>query len=50
MAGHLGNSRVTSRNLEVIQVDTDRNLLFLKGAVPGAPGGVISIRKISSKV
>ncbi|MCX8125675.1 MAG: 50S ribosomal protein L3 [Dehalococcoidia bacterium] len=49
MAGHLGNARVTTRNLEVVQVDASRNLLLLKGSVPGAPGGVISIRKVATK-
>lgn len=49
MAGHLGNARITSRNLEVVQVDADRNLLLLEGSVPGASGGVITIRKVTSK-
>lgn len=38
MAGQLGNTRVTTQNLEVIRVDLDRNLLLVKGAIPGAPG------------
>jgi large subunit ribosomal protein L3 len=46
MAGHMGNERVTVRNLEVIQVDPDRNLLLLKGAAPGANGGLLTIRKV----
>jgi large subunit ribosomal protein L3 len=49
MAGHLGNARVTTRNLEVIHVDANRNLLLLGGSVPGAPGGVVTIRKVASK-
>lgn len=36
MAGHLGNERVTVQNLEVVRVDTEKNLLLIKGAVPGA--------------
>ena len=45
MAGHLGNDRVTVQNLEVVQVDTERNLLFIKGAVPGIPGALLLIRR-----
>ena len=43
MAGQLGNSQVTIRKLEVIRVDGDRNLLLIKGAVPGKPGGLLSL-------
>ena len=39
MAGHMGAEQVTTQNLEVIRVDAERNLLLIKGAVPGAPGG-----------
>jgi large subunit ribosomal protein L3 len=42
----MGNKRVTARNLEVIQVDTERNLLLVKGAVPGANGGLLIIEKV----
>ena len=44
MAGQLGNARVTTQNLEVVRVDTERNLLLIKGAVPGAAGGDVHIR------
>ncbi|MCX2780188.1 50S ribosomal protein L3 [Microbulbifer thermotolerans] len=44
MAGHLGNERVTVQNLEVVRVDAERNLLLVKGAVPGAPGGNVIVR------
>lgn len=44
MAGHLGAERVTVQNLEVIRVDAERNLLLVKGAVPGAPGGHVVVR------
>ena len=44
MAGHMGNQRVTTQGLEVIQVDPERNLLLLKGAVPGARNGLLIIR------
>ena len=39
MAGHMGSERVTAQNLEVVRVDVERNILLVKGAVPGAPGG-----------
>jgi len=44
MAGQMGDERVTTQNLEVIRVDAERNLLLVKGAVPGANGGQISVR------
>ncbi len=44
MAGHMGDERVTTQNLEVVRVDTQRNLLLIKGAVPGAAGGQVTIR------
>ena len=45
MAGQLGNSRVTTRNLEVIRVDAERNLIFVRGAVPGHKNALVKIRK-----
>ncbi len=44
MAGRMGNARVTAENLEVIVVDADRNLLAVKGSVPGANGGIVIIK------
>jgi large subunit ribosomal protein L3 len=43
MAGRLGGTRVTIRKLQVVRVDTERNLLLIKGAVPGKPGALLSI-------
>ncbi|CAD5942068.1 50S ribosomal protein L3 [Planktothrix tepida] len=43
MAGHYGASQVTTRKLTVVRVDSERNLLLVKGAVPGKPGGLLSI-------
>ncbi|PSR19733.1 50S ribosomal protein L3 [filamentous cyanobacterium CCP3] len=43
MAGQYGNTKVTIRKLEVVRVDSDRNLLLIKGAIPGKPGGLLSI-------
>ena len=44
MSGHMGDERVTTQGLEVIRVDVERNLLLIKGAVPGAPGGEVIVR------
>lgn len=43
MAGQLGNARVTVRKLTVVRVDPERNLLLIKGAVPGKPGALLNI-------
>lgn len=45
MAGRMGNARATVLNLEVVQVDAERNLLTVKGAVPGAKNGLLLVRK-----
>jgi large subunit ribosomal protein L3 len=51
MAGHMGADRVTVRNLRVLKVDADNNLLLLEGAVPGGPNAVVVIRKaVAAKV
>lgn len=44
MAGHMGNVRQTALNLEVIRVDSERNLLLIKGSLPGAKGGAVMVR------
>jgi len=44
LPGHMGAARVTVQNLEVVRVDSDRNLLALKGAVPGPRGGLVMIK------
>ena len=49
MAGHMGNVRRTVQNLEVVRVDTDRNLLLIKGAVPGHAGGKVVVRPAIKK-
>ena len=43
MAGHMGNVKTTTQNLEVVRVDAERNLLLVKGAVPGAKGGNVIV-------
>jgi len=45
MAGHMGAGRVTVRNLKVLRVDAENNLLLVEGAVPGGPNSVVVIRK-----
>jgi large subunit ribosomal protein L3 len=44
MSGHMGNIRRTTENLKVVEVDTERNLLLIRGAVPGAEGGEVIVR------
>ena len=45
MPGHMGNERVTVQNLLVARVDTERNLVFLRGGVPGPTGGLVTVRR-----
>jgi large subunit ribosomal protein L3 len=45
MGGHMGNTQTTVRNLEVIEVDTEDNVLIVKGAVPGPNGGYVLVRR-----
>jgi large subunit ribosomal protein L3 len=44
MPGQMGNKRITQRGLEVVQVDADRNLLLVRGAVPGPRNGIVEVR------
>jgi large subunit ribosomal protein L3 len=51
MAGHMGADRVTSRNHKLVRVDAEKNLLLIKGALPGPNGGLLFVRKsITAKV
>lgn len=45
LPGHMGSERVTIQNLEVVRVDADRNLLLVKGAIPGAKGSLVTVRE-----
>ena len=45
MPGQYGNERVTVQNLEIVKVDTQRNVLLIKGAIPGAVGGIVTVSK-----
>jgi len=49
MSGHLGNVHRTAQNLEVVQVDADRNLLLIKGSVPGHSGGRLLVKPATKK-
>ena len=44
MAGHMGNKRCTVQTLELVRVDKERNLLLIKGAIPGAPGARVEVK------
>jgi len=44
MAGHYGAKRETKKNLEIVAIDTERNLLLVKGSVPGHKNGIVFIR------
>ena len=44
MAGQMGNMRITTLNLTVVEGDAERNLLLIKGAVPGPAGGIVFVR------
>ena len=50
MSGHFGNKRHTTKNLNVVKVDTERNLLFVAGAVPGPNGGFIQVQNAKTGV
>ncbi|MBI3802905.1 MAG: 50S ribosomal protein L3 [Nitrospirae bacterium] len=45
MPGHMGNEQVTTEGLQIIEIRLDENLIFIKGAVPGSPKGLVLIRK-----
>ena len=49
MAGHMGNSQVTTCHLQVYKTDPERNLLFIRGAVPGAKNGILLIKKVGGE-
>ncbi|WP_313756273.1 50S ribosomal protein L3 [Tissierella sp.] len=49
MAGRMGNERVTVQNLEVVRVDADKNLILIKGAIPGPKKGIVTIKETVKK-
>lgn len=44
LAGHMGSVKITIQNLEVVRVDAEKNLLLIKGAIPGAKGSVVTVK------
>jgi large subunit ribosomal protein L3 len=49
MAGHMGNAKVTVRNLEIVEVDTEENVIMVKGAVPGPNGAYVLVRRAAAR-
>jgi large subunit ribosomal protein L3 len=49
MPGQMGNKKITVQNLEVVRTDAEKNLLFVKGAVPGARGGLLFVKNTVKK-
>lgn len=49
MNGRMGNEQVTVQNLEIVRVDTDKNLLLVKGAVPGSRNGLVLVKAALKK-
>jgi len=50
MAGHMGNQKVTVTNLEIIKIESEKNILLVKGAIPGKPGNLISLKPALSEI
>ncbi len=48
MAGHMGNRRITVKGLEIVEVDSERNLLLIKGGIPGATNSLVQIRRVGA--
>lgn len=46
MPGHMGNKYITVKNLKIVKVDKEKNVIFVEGAVPGARNGIVSIKKV----
>ena len=50
MAGQMGNKRITVRRLEVVAADAERNVLLVRGSVPGPTGGLVMIQKVAESI
>jgi large subunit ribosomal protein L3 len=48
LPGHMGDARITIRNLTVVGIDPEQNLLWIKGSVPGAPNGYLTIEALGA--
>ncbi len=46
LPGHMGNQTITIQNLEVIKVDLDKNVILVKGSVPGAKGAILKLKTV----
>jgi large subunit ribosomal protein L3 len=44
MGGHMGDKQFTSQNLEIVRIDTEKNLLAVKGSVPGSKGALVAVQ------
>ena len=49
MAGHMGNRRITAKGMEIVKIDPDRNLLIVKGGIPGSNNSLVQIRRTNKK-
>jgi large subunit ribosomal protein L3 len=49
LPGHMGAEKVTVQNLEVVKIDTENNLIAVKGAIPGPKGGIVTLRNSVKK-
>ena len=49
MAGRMGNERVTVQNLEIVKVDAEKNLILIKGAIPGPKKGFVTIKQTTKR-
>jgi len=49
MAGRMGNDKVTIRNVEILKIISEKNILYIKGSLPGAKNGILKIRKMGAK-
>jgi large subunit ribosomal protein L3 len=50
MAGQLGNKKITVSNLEIIKIESDKNILLVKGSIPGKPGNLVSLKPALSEI
>lgn len=48
MAGRMGNDKVTIKNLEILKVDNEKNIVFIQGSVPGGKNGILTIKKVEA--
>lgn len=48
MSGHLGNAQRTIKNLEIVKIDTEKNIMLVKGAIPGAVGGYVTVKAVKN--